>query len=164
MPEGVSAIVALANTTITGSSTTSVTFSSISSSYRDLLLVVSGTNSVDTNLVIRFNGDTSSNYAGVVIYGTGTAASTVWNSSTGLNFNTATRFGTGPAVFAFNIFDYTQTNKSKHVSVIADRHDTNTARWIMRWNSTTAITSVTALVTGGNMVADTTLTLYGVSA
>jgi hypothetical protein len=61
MPAGVSAYTALANVTL-GSSAASVTFSSISQSYRDLVLVITATTSAVDNAFIRFNSDSGSNY------------------------------------------------------------------------------------------------------
>jgi len=56
MPAGVSAYVPLANLTL-GSSAASVTFSSISQAYKDLVLVIEATTSALDVAIIRFNSD-----------------------------------------------------------------------------------------------------------
>jgi hypothetical protein len=60
-----------------GSSTASVTFSSITGSYTDLILVssISTTHTATTSLVIQFNGDTATNYSNTRLLGDGSSAS-----------------------------------------------------------------------------------------
>lgn len=156
----------MANITISGSSTTSVTFSSISGAYRDMVLVVSGTNSVDANLYFRFNGDSGSNYWNIGMRGNGSSALQAGGggSSTGFFFNNSARIGTSEAMFSLNFLDYSVTDKHKSYLVSADRADAATERYFGRWDNTAAITSIVATVTSGNLVAGTTFTLYGVTA
>lgn len=164
MPAGTSAITAIANATISGSTTTTVTFSSITSAYRDILVVVSGTNSVDANLVFRFNSDSGSTYTRIGISGNGSTFSSSLSSLTGINFNNNARIGTTAANFALQVMDYVATDKHKPVLAISDRSDAAAERHMFRWANTAAITSISALVTGGNLVAGTTFTLYGISS
>lgn len=158
------AITALANVTISGSATTTVTFSSIVGTYRDLFLVISGTNSVDANLYFRLNGDSASNYYINGISGNGSTASAQNGNYSGWFFNANARIGTGIANFTFDILDYAATDKHKNALVAANRADAATERFAMRWANTAAITSIVATVTAGNLVAGTSFALYGVSA
>jgi hypothetical protein len=69
-----SAITALATITLASNQST-VTFSSISGSYRDLRLVGSGFMSGADDFLITFNSDsTNTNYNGMALTGTGSAA------------------------------------------------------------------------------------------
>jgi hypothetical protein len=70
-------------TTTLGSSSASVTLSSIPSTYTDLLLVCNLTaNTAPLNMGIRFNSDTSSLYSGTALGGNGsTAASTRYSGT-----------------------------------------------------------------------------------
>ena len=57
------------------SATASVTFSSISGTYTDLVLVVSAQSaSTNVDLAMRFNSDSGTNYSNTRLYGTGSAA------------------------------------------------------------------------------------------
>lgn len=60
----------IANTTLS-SAAASYTFSSISGSYTDLVLVIGGTLSADISAGIYFNGDTGTNYSTTRMYGNG---------------------------------------------------------------------------------------------
>ena len=56
-------------TTTLGSGQTSVTFSSISGTYTDLILIASASNTGGaTNIRLQFNGDTATNYSSTRIY------------------------------------------------------------------------------------------------
>lgn len=164
MPAGVSAWTPLAEYTVSGSSTTSVTFSSISALYRDLVLVINGTNSVDANLYLRFNSDSGSNYDYALMYGNGSSAVAGSGNQTGIFFNNVARIGTAQSQFEINILDYAQTNKKKTLLASADRAGAATERYVFRWDNTAAITTIACIVASGNLVAGTTFTLYGVSA
>ena len=61
------------STTLSSTQST-VTFSSISGAYTDLVLVMGGSNSANSDLRMRFNGDTGSNYSVTVLFGDGSAA------------------------------------------------------------------------------------------
>jgi hypothetical protein len=56
-----------------GSAAASVTFSSITGSYTDLILVssISTTHTATTSLVIQLNGDTATNYSNTRLLGDG---------------------------------------------------------------------------------------------
>ena len=60
------------STTTLGSAQATVTFSSISGSYTDLVLVMNtiGT-SAGGDVQVQFNSDTASNYSCTILYGTG---------------------------------------------------------------------------------------------
>lgn len=164
MPVGVPAWTPLANYTVSGSSTTTVTFSSISGIYRDLVLVVAGSNSSTTYLGLRLNSDTGFNYYYNWVSGNGSSASSNQNSTNGIYFLSNAQIGTTQGLYKFELFDYADSNKHKTIFAKADKADAATDSFVYRWNQTSAITSIQAVVLGGNLVAGTTLCLYGVSA
>lgn len=160
------AMTALANLTISGSSTTSVTFSSINGAYRDLYFVVEGFAASDVSLLVRFNGDTTSNYtyAGLGTSGTSTPSG-FSGTQGGVFFNNWANIGTTPGLFRIHVFDYAQTNK--HKSTIAQAGRSGRPGIDMmghRWGNTAAISQVSFSILSGNFVAGTTFSLYGVSA
>jgi hypothetical protein len=160
MPAGVSAFTALANVTL-GAGASSVTFSSITGIYRDLVLVFNGSLPSGQSLFMRLNAD-SSNHTLMRIYndGGGTpSAGTLSNWE--ISFNNTTLFS------KTEIMDYATTDKHKSSLIRWGNADgtSYTMAAAGRWASTSAVTSI-ALVTsgGGNITAGSTFALYGVSA
>lgn len=154
---------ALANVTL-GSSASTVTFSSIPATYRDLVLVAMPIGTTANGLWIRFNNDTGTNYPVVQMTGNGsTASSTV---STSLNYITsgqdmATTVGLSVIL---NIMDYSQTNKHKTVLIRADRFSTGTRASATRWASTNALTTITLSHQSDQLATGSTFALYGIAA
>jgi len=161
MPAGVSAYTALANVTL-GSSASTVTFSSISGSYRDLVLVIDS-RGASFAPQFRFNNN-SSGYAWIWMGGNGSGAS-INNASSVAQFNLG-NFATwaNPTAAIFNIMDYSATDKHKTVLNRIDISANGTSAWGMRWANTAAITSIELFAASGSYAAGSTLALYGVSA
>lgn len=168
MPAGVSAWTPLANITL-GSNAATVTFSSISGSYRDLVLVAkAGMSSAGANLILRFNGDASGSYNWVLMSGSG--SSTTYSSAaaqTGLNLNWNGTSGTPGSNFQrLDVMDYAQTNKHKTVLLRSDdvTSATTTEATVLRWAQTSAITQMTFAPNTGLIAAGSSFALYGVSS
>jgi hypothetical protein len=148
-----------------GGTATSVTFSSIPATYRDLILVVSGlttTTTVDA-LTIRFNSDTGSNYSNVTMTGDGSSAASASSTNTaalaGVIGNGAT------SVNVISVMDYSATDKHKTVIGRGNVPNWGTRAAASRWANTAAITS--ALVRTNSdltFTAGSTFSLYGVIA
>ena len=163
MPAGVSAITPLANLTL-GSAQATITFSSISQAYRDLILVVSPIATTTGNAGrLRLNGDTGSNYSWVQMYGDGTtAASSQSTSSTEL---IGLQSETTQTTTVIHITDYSAT--TKHKSVLSRSNNTNAISTVVnqRWANTAAVTSISIYMTASTTyAAGSTFALYGVSA
>lgn len=139
----------------------SVTFSSLPSSYRDLIIVTeilgSGGNA-DAN--VRFNSDTGSNYPYVLASGNGSVVSS--GSGTGDMLYGQTASTTVRATTFFQVFDYAQTDKHKSVLQRRDRADTATSMIAARWASTSAINSVTILTSSNNFASGSSFYIYGI--
>jgi hypothetical protein len=149
-----------------GTTATSVTFSNIPATYRDLILVAFVKTASVTDNYFRLNADSGSNYSSVVMFGTG--SSTGSNADTGSNasfysYSNSTDFETA----TLQIMDYSATDKHK---TALNRNGTSSqalgARAI-RWASTSAVTSLTLY--GGtmgsvNLQSGSTFSLYGVIA
>lgn len=162
------AITALANLTL-GSAQATVTFSSISGSYRDLWLVIQGKTSVAYDVVqMRFNGDTGANYSTLYLINNG--ASGYSATSTGQTKCQFALLGgtstTNNMTFTTHILDYAQTDKHKTViSRLITPGDANmVALDANRWTSTSAITSLTVTAGSGTWSTGATFALYGVTA
>lgn len=152
-------------TTTLGSSTTSYTFSSIPSTYTDLVLVVAGTfTNTNSGGNLRLNGDTGTSYSTTTLRGTGT---TVYSTrSTGRSFIAGNEDGSssGQWNYIWNIMSYANTSIYKTVSVRANDAGSYVADTVGLWRSASAINSVTFITFDPGISAGTTLTLYGIAA
>lgn len=150
-------------TTTLGSAQSSVTFSSISSIYTDLELVIVGQGSSAGYIKINVNGDTGTNYSRTIIYSTGSAVSAGGNA----NLN---RFLDGwvPATnFSLTNYKFINYSASTYKSVLSSQRPTTdiVTQAVQLWRSTSAITSmVIALDNAANFNANSVFTLYGIKA
>lgn len=146
-------------TTTLGSAAASYTFSSIPSTYTDLVIVGQGTLSADGGWAVRFNGDTASNYSSTVVYGDGTSAASaraVNDTSMGLGYG-----GTAQGTNIFHIQNY--SNSTTYKSALSRQSGNGyVAAKVGLWRNTSAITSITALTYSGNFAVGSTFTLYGI--
>jgi hypothetical protein len=141
-----------------GSSASSVTFSSIPATYRDLVLVYAGsTGSFANDLAARFNSDTGSNYSRVAMFNTSSNTATqtflgIGNAQTGTLFNTIAQF-----------MDYSATDKHKTALTRSNQTDGLVEARAGRWANTAAISSINVFLgSGGNFNAGATFNLYGI--
>lgn len=158
-----------------GSSVASVTFSDISGSFTDLIIVGAVQISNSGHATLQVNSDTGSNYSSTILYGDGSSVgSSRTSSSTSINVGAA-----GGASYQSNIFtpyvwqimSYANTSVFKTVLVtMAQGHGAfsnlgEVSRSVGLWRSTSAITSVTLnAVTSRTFNAGTTFSLFGVKA
>ena len=149
--------VPLATTTLSGGET-SVTFSSIPATYRDLVLVINGSGSAGGSMPVQFNGDsTASNYYNV--YGYGYSSGTDYGAPNNNNFLS---WDTGECMAIMQIMDYSATDK--HKSVLCRMHrGSYSSVWMLagRWANTNAITSVSFAPSSGTLNSGLTASLYG---
>ena len=154
----------LANVTL-GSTASGVTFSSIPATYRDVILVVNASSSIQTELFLRFNSDTGSNYNTVRMQGSGSlAASASTSNATGARLNGNGDIMTTPSFNAvIQLLDYSATDKHK-----AALSRTSSAGGVdacaVRWANTNAITTILAYPTTGTFSSGSTFNLFGVIA
>jgi hypothetical protein len=155
---------AIATTTI-GSSVASYTFSSIPSTYTDLILIVSNLDSGAGRTRLRLNGDTGTNYSRTNLSANGSSAA----SYRGSNENQidmsviAGSSSTEPATLIININNYTNAITYKTVISRYSLGSAATETTVGLWRNTSAITSVTYF-TQGNLLSGTTLSLYGIAS
>ena len=155
-------------TTTLGSAAASITFSSIASTWTDLRISFTGTATGGTSPIVRFNSDTGTNYSQTMIYGDGSAAySYGFTSQTKIFVNAEVSFNATPQFNTIDIFSY--AGSTYKTALITSSHDRNGVGIVERivglWRSTSAITSVTLSLNGGqNMDAGTIATLYGIKA
>ena len=156
----------IATTTTTGSAA-SYTFSSISGTYTDLVIIVNGAAATAVDLSIRVNGDTGSNYSATrLTLDNVTAVSGRTTSATSLRLSDGGGFTTtlGQTNQILNIMNYANTTTYKTVIFRSNRAAGGLDATVGLWSSTSAITSIELFPGTSTFVNGTTLTLYGIKA
>jgi hypothetical protein len=150
-------------TATTSGSTSSVTFSSIPSTYTDLILICSS-KAAAGYLIIRVNSDSASNYSRTNLYGTGSAAAS--NRATSQSFLLAPDAGTSeyyPCITQF--LNYSNTTTFKTALQRSHNMTSNVYATVGLWRSTSAITSITVQTDdASNISSGSTFTIYGIKA
>jgi len=153
----------IATTTLSSAAST-VTFSSVSANYTDLVIIADAGEPVGGYFKLQFNGDTSSNYSRTFMYGTGSSAvSNRATTTTSIFINCGASAGAGAAII--NIQNY--TNSITYKTVIA-RNNSMTDGLVMAnvglWRNTNAITSIALTGGAGNLASGSIFTVYGIKA
>jgi len=149
----------LATNTLSSNQAT-VTFSSISGSYTDLVLIVSAGETVTNySYSIVLNSDTNSNYSYTQMYGNGSSpASNRGSSETKMSLY---GIGSGSSIVQFQNYSNATTYKTvlsrggNSANIVARAH---------RWGSTSAINSMLITADGTSFTTGSTFTLYGIAA
>jgi hypothetical protein len=161
-------------TTTLGSTTSTITFSSISSAYTDLILIGSWfrVTTSGNNVGMRLNSDSGSNYSNTNLEGNGSSA-----SSTRQTNDTYARIGaiqggytastteSLPIIIQFN--NYSNTTTKKTILSRYNQASVVTGAAVALWRSTSAINAIelNAYSPGtGQFGAGSTFTLYGIKA
>lgn len=143
----------------------SITFSSIPSTYTDLRIVLVATQTGgNSDALATLNGDTGTNYSNTYLRGTGSAAASysyVNQAHFTLDQNTVS---TIPELFTMNIFSYAGASYKTILSTSAEDMNGSgvVSAGVGLWRSTAAVTSVTLTGQYYNWAAGTTATLWGI--
>jgi hypothetical protein len=153
----------------TGSSAT-VSFTSISGSYTDLIVIGSIRSTNATSIMrYRYNSATT-NYSATTLYGTGSAANSLRETGAtgiygigGSGTYVASASNTFTS-FTLNVFNYANSTTYK-TSLLRTGGSANPEVNVGLWRATpTAITSISLVLDFGNFTSDSTFTLYGIAA
>jgi len=158
----------IATTTVSGTSTSSVTFSSITGSYTDLKLVFDGQANTGTPVIaLRLNGSSTANYSRTYLGGNGSAAFS--GRDTGESAMRTVRLRQSQINCIWDLMNYSNTTTFK--TVLGRGTDASTEliqhAFLFRGSSgssTAAITSITVLLDSDAFSNGSTLTLYGIKA
>jgi hypothetical protein len=154
-----------------GSNTTTVSFTSIPSTYTDLVLVcVPAAQDADFNaLQMRFNNDTSALYSYTFLRGNGSTATS--SRSSGDTRIYITQFALNSAVGDQNIIvqvqNYANTSINKTILARSNRASSSLEATVGLYRSTSAINRVdieTSAVGLNQLKTGSTFTLYGIKA
>jgi hypothetical protein len=144
-----------------------ITFSSISNSYTDLILVINATTDTANALQMQFNGDTGSNYSNTSVVGNGTTATSARSTSQSVYYygGWITGFGTTGGNAIIQIQSYAKTTTFKTAITRFNAVATETEAIVGMWRNTSAITSIVLSASGGAVYqTGSTFTLYGIAA
>jgi hypothetical protein len=153
----------IASSTISGTSTTVVTFTSIPSTYTDLLVVVNGLNVGSADAAMTFNNDSGANYCWTRLFGDGSttysgrasAASDIPVSIGYMNDRTNT---------LVNIMNYSNATTYKTTILRANKSTGYVEAMVDMWKNTSAINRIDITTPSGYFAAGTIFTIYGIKA
>jgi hypothetical protein len=155
-------------TTTLGSAAASYTFSSISGSYTDLVLVAGNlaAASASNAFKMQVNADTATNYSNTYLSGNGSTAISGRNSSADSLRGFDNPNPIGPAVVTAHFMNYSNTTTYKTVLSRCSAAGYSTTAEVNLWRNTAAITSIKIFfaASGNDIQAGTTFTLYGIAA
>lgn len=153
-------------TTTLSSAASSITFSSIPSTYTDLRIIVTGAAPIGAGAYARlqFNSDTATNYS--------TTRLDAFVSPNSVTHTNATFIRAAGSLDVYtnlvitDIFSYAgSTYKTCLIKSAADQNGVGRVTEIVGlWRSTSAITSILISISTPNFSAGTTATLYGIKA
>lgn len=161
-----SAFDSISTVTVGAGGSSSVSFSSIPSTYSHLQIrVMTLTTGVNTDVLMRFNSDSGTNYSQHYLYGTGAAA-----SSGGAASQTYAPLGieggtSAPGVAVCDVLDYKNTSKYKTVRSLSGDDQNGSGYLFMyssAWLNTNAISSITITPGAGVFNQYSSFALYGV--
>ena len=149
-----------------GSAQATVTFSTISGSYTDLVVICNfGASSSAEDFIIRFNSDTGSNYSFTNMRGNGTTtASDRGTSSIRIAADLAGVSTTLQAIDIIQVMNYSNTTTYKTALIRANDAGKSAEATVGLWRNTAAITSITLAMTSGNLLSGSSFTVYGIKA
>jgi hypothetical protein len=162
--------------TATPSSTYTVDFTSIPSTYTDLRIVIFGRSATgggtSSEIFMKFNNDSGSNYSRTNLSGDGaTAFSSNSTSQTEMTISPGVAgSSTASDIFSLTTLDILlyagSTNKTVLGTCSLDRNGAGTERkQVFLWRNTSAINRVTLTdAANNNWASGTTITLYGIKA
>jgi hypothetical protein len=156
-----------------GTANTAAVFNSIPQTFKHLQIRIYAKNSsLNSDLLVRFNGDTGSNYSRHQLAGDGSSVFSGANTSATsitLNYAMARSSGTnGFGVGIVDVLDYSLTTKNKTLrSFHGSVRPTSTSDHYVSltsglWINTSAITSLSFTVGANNFSAGSTFSLYGI--
>jgi len=158
-------------TTTTAGGTNTVTFSSIPSTYTDIILVASniGYTAAGDTPYLRINGDTGTNYSGTLLSGNGTTANSGRRTSTAQGMPLGGTYAGSSTTVAtnliFQLMNYANTTTYKTGLSRYFQPAGETEATVALWRNTAAVTSIQYRTDGGNNIsAGAVFTLYGIAA
>jgi hypothetical protein len=151
-----------------GSAASTITFSSISAGYTDLVLILNGGSASPEDIALQFNGDTTGTYSYGAAHGNGSSVAAGRENSTASLAVTSGAYQTNEFNHNNIIFinGYSDTNFFKTVYSRGNNTTTSSEMICGMWRSTSAINSIRIFGrnSGHNFLVGSTFNLYGILA
>jgi hypothetical protein len=152
-------------TTTLGSGQATVTFSSISSAYTDLVVVFVGNLSAAATCFLRYNNDSGSNYSQTDMIGNGTSAvSQRRSNATGFRLYDVAASSNPINNLIFNVQNYSNTTTNKTTLLRGSDSGGEVGAGVSLWRNTAAINRLDFVTGAGTWSTGSTFTLYGIKA
>lgn len=154
-------------TTTLGSSSSAITFSSISGSFTDLILVYNGKATVNgVNLQIQLNSDTGTNYSRTALsnYLTGTESTRQSNQT---YYKTDPAGGSDSSTMSMGITQFMNYSNTTTYKTMLSRDGLTSQgldATVGLWRNTAAISTIYIFPSSGAFATGSTFTLYGIKA
>ena len=158
----------IASTTISGSSTSTVTFDNLAGTFTDIVCVgLFGDVSANSGLSIRMNNDTGSNYSNTRLYGNGSSANSARRTNAANVYVGGEGIATTAAVqhvFVTQVMSYANTNVYTTWLNAEGNAGTGVSRSVGLWRNTAAVTRLDFTMVGQNFSDGSVISLYGIKA
>lgn len=154
----------IASTTL--GSASSVTFSSISSAYTDLRIVIVGAvNTGLQNLTCQFNGDTATNYSRTFLSGNGSSAGSGRESTfANITLDRYGYFSSSTTNMLVDVMNYSNATTYKTLLSRSNNASEGTGAVVGLWRNTAAINSILLTLSGSTWTTGSVASLYGITA
>jgi hypothetical protein len=166
MPAG-STYTPIATTTL-GSAVSSYTFTSIPSTYTDLVLIANYATSSNAaeSVYVQFNSDSGSNYSSTDLIGDGSSATSGRTTSASYIRIGGRAVGTSSTanISITHFQNYANTTTYKTLLNRFGAAALGTVATVGLWRNTAAITSITVAGNSQNLSTGSTFTLYGIAS
>lgn len=148
------------------STSTQITFSSIPSTFTDLILVSSviPTSSGSSYINLQFNSDTGNNYSRTYLNGSGSAATSGRNTGEAGAYIYGNAITASPSTFITQIQNYSNATTKKTLLTRTNDSAAYVAAFVNLWNITNAINRIDINCVVSSFASGSTFTLYGIKA
>jgi hypothetical protein len=153
----------IASTVLTTTAST-ITFSSIPTTYTDIVVSAGGLTTRINDVLVRFNSDSGTNYGRNYLVGNGTGVEVSRSNSTA--YINAGYFPTASTGFGYNmhINSYANTTTFKNILLQYATVGNWSGMITGLWRNTSAINTIDFIAQSNTFNAGTTFTLYGIKA
>jgi hypothetical protein len=148
---------------VTSTGQTTVSFTSIPSTYTDLVIAISGAYSGTTYADFTFNSDTGSNYSytRLLAYSGGLLG----DRQSGAAGRDGFSLGSTSATIVANILNYSNSTTYKTMLMRENADSSGVGTYVYLWRSTSPITRIDITAkNSGTFVSDSIATIYGIAA
>lgn len=158
----------IATVTVGSGGASSITFSSIPSTYTHLQLRGIFNSATQPQALLRFNSDSGSNYSyhqiegngSSAVAGAGTSTTSIIHFINGMESTT-----TAGNAFIVDVLDYANTNKNKTTRALTGCDKNGSGQMFLvsgNWRSTSAITDISITTNAGTFAQYSQVALYGI--